>query len=699
MDEVQRQRAAYRRGVLRAAGVAAAIVLVISGLAGFAWVERGKAKNALRLEKIADRERDAALDAAEKASAAEKKKAEEAIASETKAQNALKKAEKALQDKVRADQARGLADLARDRALKEANNKAKEAIASETKAQKHVDTALDYSYDVSQRIWDAATQQANRSPTGNQEVATSKERAGQMEMFRMYSDILGRSTGLAESILKLDPDNFHAKNLKAINLVLAADSLHRQREEARAKKACEAALTYAEELSRDSQHYQTQVIAARTFAWTGGTLFELGDAKRAMLESDRGVAIAREMPKRSDSKDFDYWAWHNLALTFSQAGLIHEKLNNKEVAVQAYLGALQSDTEAAKVDKSYASYRNIMSRWAKLGDIQLSRDENQKALEAYDRSLQLAEYIAQNLKDVQSSRDLWLRYVDRGEAEVALNQQDTALADFTKSLQVADRLPGDDLEDRYKQLVSYERIGNVQLAKGKHEDALQSYTKQLEIASFLATHENTAFRHRSVAISHNKLARAYIAMKKPTEAREQINLRIQVLENLTARDANDVQSWRDLASAYGQLGDFEEEQRNQRAAVNAFRHRVEVLKPLAPEGKAEKYDNAKRDLAVAYGSLAWAEVLNAQFQEAVEAAGQGLKLDPSQDWIKINLAHGYLFTNRVAEAKALYLENKDKMNGRRKLSEDVKEDFKALGDRNLTHPAMPEILQMLGVGS
>ena len=105
---------------------------------------------------------------------------------------------------------------------------------------------------------------------------------------------------------------------------------------------------------------------------------------------------------------------------------------------------------------------------------------------------------------------------------------------------------------------------------------------------------------------------------------------------------------------------------------------------------------AQRDLASAYGNMSWLELLDRRPREAVSAALKGLEADPTQVWIKANLAHGYLLDDQVEKATAIYVENKDViLEGTRTFADVVRDDFKLLREKGITHPDMDRIEQLL----
>ncbi len=104
----------------------------------------------------------------------------------------------------------------------------------------------------------------------------------------------------------------------------------------------------------------------------------------------------------------------------------------------------------------------------------------------------------------------------------------------------------------------------------------------------------------------------------------------------------------------------------------------------------------RNDLAGSYGSLAYTELFARHPQEAIAAAHRGLEVDPTQVWIRTNLAHGYLFDNQYAKALAIYTENQDvKLPDGRTFAEAVLADFQELRAKGIDHPDMAKIERLL----
>lgn len=99
---------------------------------------------------------------------------------------------------------------------------------------------------------------------------------------------------------------------------------------------------------------------------------------------------------------------------------------------------------------------------------------------------------------------------------------------------------------------------------------------------------------------------------------------------------------------------------------------------------------------IAYGHLTWIHLLEQNFPAALQAAQE---IDPTATehlMPKINRAHALLFNEHFTDAMALYQRIKDDITVDKKRGKEVvKQDFQALAIREVTHPAMKQVLQQL----
>ncbi|QIF02818.1 hypothetical protein [Roseimicrobium sp. ORNL1] len=103
--------------------------------------------------------------------------------------------------------------------------------------------------------------------------------------------------------------------------------------------------------------------------------------------------------------------------------------------------------------------------------------------------------------------------------------------------------------------------------------------------------------------------------------------------------------------------------------------------------------------AVIYGRLAYQQLLASRPADAENSARRGLRLDPTQLWIKTNLAHGMLLTGEVQEAMAIYKAEQNSSLGEsdtRTFGQAVLDDFKELEEAGVKSPLFDQVRLMYG---
>ncbi|MDZ5473047.1 protein kinase [Bacillus sp. 31A1R] len=100
-------------------------------------------------------------------------------------------------------------------------------------------------------------------------------------------------------------------------------------------------------------------------------------------------------------------------------------------------------------------------------------------------------------------------------------------------------------------------------------------------------------------------------------------------------------------------------------------------------------------LSEAYGNLAWHQLLNQLPAEAITSSQEAIKLDPENEFNKINLAHALLLTDQFGPAFKQYREVVAKDVDNFGMANVIAEDLVALEKVGYTHPDMKEINEIL----
>ena len=197
--------------------------------------------------------------------------------------------------------------------------------------------------------------------------------------------------------------------------------------------------------------------------------------------------------------------------------------------------------------------------------------------------------------------------------------------------------------------------------------------------------------------SQTKLAYALFAWSEGQFdlALQEMQPAIETYEMLASKDSTNISYNKALSLIYRKTSDLLWEKGDYARAVDSARKEIIPYTILINQDPK----NWKTPLAESYLILAWRELFNRHPQKAINAARQGLNIDPNLNELYANLAHGYLFDNQYEQAKEIYLQHKDalieKQGRQRTFADIVRDDFQQLRERGLIHPDMEKIEQII----
>jgi lipopolysaccharide biosynthesis regulator YciM len=131
-------------------------------------------------------------------------------------------------------------------------------------------------------------------------------------------------------------------------------------------------------------------------------------------------------------------------------------------------------------------------------------------------------------------------------------------------------------------------------------------------------------------------------------------------------------------------------------AIVKQRRAAELLVAVAARLGSQQ---SRAEAASAFGRLSGYYLLQRQPNDAVDAAQKGLALDSSQARIKLNLAHGLLYSGRLAEAERVYRQNsKATLNSEQRFDEEALAELRDFIVRGIVPPEMSRVEDWLKPG-
>jgi tetratricopeptide (TPR) repeat protein len=158
---------------------------------------------------------------------------------------------------------------------------------------------------------------------------------------------------------------------------------------------------------------------------------------------------------------------------------------------------------------------------------------------------------------------------------------------------------------------------------------------------------------------------------------------------LAAADPENSQPRANLSASYRKIGDVLREQGHLTEALEYYKESLSIAEDrLSNSGPG----NANWTVDV-IGGLAYDFLLTRDFITALSAADKAVSLAPNEIWLYINRAHALMFLGHTAEARAIYLQYRDRTNVQDGKSwvTVVLMDFAELRKAGLTNPLMDEI--------
>jgi tetratricopeptide (TPR) repeat protein len=261
--------------------------------------------------------------------------------------------------------------------------------------------------------------------------------------------------------------------------------------------------------------------------------------------------------------------------------------------------------------------------------------------------------------------------------------------------------PGDEsaakMGDACQQLAEFEaHHGNKSVAPADYETALEWFSK---------VGKKDATLEREIASVNLKLADVQSDFGQTDQARGHYREALRLGERSLELDhknnrANDVSVQLLLASEYQDLAFARLGLSDRKGASDVLARLLDQAKTAANLAQASLEKNKSPETvtgaAFAYGTLGWAELLNNHPQESIRASRAALSLDDKQAWIHANLAHAYLMANQADQAKALYQAHRGEEMYDDIFEVSVLDDFAQLRKLGFDRPAMAEVEKLLG---
>ncbi|MGI9351372.1 MAG: TIR domain-containing protein [Rhizobiaceae bacterium] len=407
--------------------------------------------------------------------------------------------------------------------------------------------------------------------------------------------------------------------------------------------------------------------------------------------------------------------------------------------------ALKSAQSTTKIFKQLTQLDSNNAAWLsgvalghdRMGDIYMDLGQPKVAKENYDEMRR----VVTSLPSSPGKESLVaIASENIGDILILEEQYDDALIEFEyalarrQELQQSDANEGEELEREIA--VSFEKIGDTQMALGNNESALEAYSESLRLTKRISERDpsNTNWL-RDLSVANHKIGNAMMQTDQAEQALDHFEADFSISQSLHQSDPN-WNDWRySVVVSSERLGNVNYLLKNFAKAEEAFETSITHSRILLEQQSAtpklveniskllqsltlikEKTDSweaavAKAEEAVTFlqkidgtqslqtnhhNNAAWFALLNGDFSRALEHSKVATSFDQENLVLQPNLAHALLFLGRKEEAKGIYLKHIGKtVRGSTKWLDLIYSDLDAFQSANIQIEEVSLIRQML----
>jgi hypothetical protein len=372
-------------------------------------------------------------------------------------------------------------------------------------------------------------------------------------------------------------------------------------------------------------------------------------------------------------------------------GDAEHKTKEDDQARQDYAAAAKNNDQLA--DSPSARYNRLLVD-ERLGDLERDSSHLDRALEWYHKEKQIALNLAQADSSYRSSVLIPSERIST--TELILHNTAAARAELEDEVSTwknwAQSVSQSDVLGYAKALLA---LGDFDSAEKNYETALESCNAAYDEALLGTIRWPNKGFEALIAQSKGDATMAYEALKEDDKALAAAEDAKDTVRNLLARDCSGNLDGFNRIEDLGIIHELVTLKRPGDAQAEAQDVAQFVEKNCASIDNQSPLD-ARAALAQAWGNLSWESIRAGNAQMGEECAQKGLKLDPTQLWIDVNLAHSWLLLGRVDDARRLYTDIKDKQWDGHPLSNDIRSDFAELRSLGMGRNEMDGILSSLG---
>ena len=351
-----------------------------------------------------------------------------------------------------------------------------------------------------------------------------------------------------------------------------------------------------------------------------------------------------------------------------------QQARDAQIEVSNQRHRLETGGATAEIESSIAiSERN-------LGWVSYERKDYDQARQHYKDGVRASEQVLklQPTEQAKTSLQFTLKMlaaveVDSGTAELSKGNDAAALTDFEDARQTAQRpeTEGIALQSMVEQYIAQAFRNKASSEKGNQRDehlqkALQADQADLAFHRQMASANNTNETQSGIAEVQKRIGRDYYLMGDKENAEKSFSASLDTYKKLQTS----VKTAEAVADTYELVANFEDSLNNHQAALNSLTDEIKMLRPFLDSR------TAREKLASALGVRSWENLLMGNFWEALSDADEGLVLDPTKNFIRVNQGDSYLLLGQVGKARDTYVAiSEEKCSEIKKCGDSILEDL------------------------
>jgi tetratricopeptide (TPR) repeat protein len=326
-----------------------------------------------------------------------------------------------------------------------------------------------------------------------------------------------------------------------------------------------------------------------------GAIAGLADPKRALEAYEKALALDPDDLKSS------FWA--------SWIEINYGDFNEAQTRLERMLMLAETGDWVFYKDRAFYKYWALSG----LGGINQQRGDLGGALKSHKDSLAIAERLVKSDPgNAEWQHGLLMSYARVGDVQIAQGDIKRAWKSYNGSLAIAERLvksdPGN-AEWQHGLSVSCARVGDVQMAQGDIKGVRKSYKDSLAIAERLATSDpGNAELQRDLSMAYDFVGNVQMAEGEFAGALKSYKDGLAIRERFATSDPGNAEWQRDLSVAYDFVGNVQKAEGDLAGALKSYMDSLAIRERFATSDPGNA--GWQRDLSVSYNKVG--DVLVAQ---------------------------------------------------------------------------------------